>query len=255
MQGIWIAAVVTVTVTSIAVGGFVWAFGARHRSLLRFAALGLPLSAAVNLLVKQPLAVSVGDIAGIEPGQGAATPLWFLVFLFALAPVFEEPVKALPALLPAMKRRIDSRAAAVWAGMSLGLGFGLGEAIFLAYGVAASGEYATLPWYMFTGYMNERLLVTFLHGAMTAVLLAHAFDGHPLRGYLLAAGMHAFLNLGAMLYQLGIIGQALAGVSIILPAGLIVWAFDRVRPKRARTATPDTESAETIYFRRDGGEG
>ena len=52
-----------------------------------------PLSAAVNLLVKAPLGEGVGRLAGIESGLGTATPLWFLLFLFALAPVFEELAK------------------------------------------------------------------------------------------------------------------------------------------------------------------
>ncbi|MHB8051565.1 MAG: PrsW family glutamic-type intramembrane protease [Coriobacteriia bacterium] len=241
-------AVLTVVFSALLWCGMLWLYSGRTLRFVRLVVLGLPLSAIVNLAVKGPLGKGVGELAGIEPGLGLETPVWFLVFLFLLAPVFEELIKAAPALLPAVRQRIDSAGDALWAGMALGMGFGLGEAIYLAWQVSASGAYGEYPWYAFTGFFGERLLVVFMHGMMTGLLFLIAKRGHPVLGYLAAAGAHALLNSGAMLYQLGLApGWAVnAGLGVMLIAFALL--FERIRPKRGVAE----RAGDTVYFSADG---
>ena len=89
----------------------------RWRRLVWLTLVGLPLSTVINLWVKRPLAVAVGDAAGVPSGQGLATPVWFLAFLFLPAPVLEETIKLLPLAVVALRRRLAEPGAALWAGM------------------------------------------------------------------------------------------------------------------------------------------
>jgi len=237
-------AVITLVLSAALWCGMLWLYSGRTMRFVRLVWLGLPLSAIVNLLVKSPLARSLGTFAGIEPGLGLDTPVWFLIFLSLLAPVFEELIKAAPALLPSVRRVIATADDALWTGMALGIGFGLGEAIYLAWQTAASGAYSEYPWYMFTGFFGERLLVVFMHGMMTGLLVLIAKRGHPVLGYLAAAGVHALLNSGAVLYQLGLAPGWAANAALGVMLVAFALLFERIRPKRAAAERMD----DIIYY-------
>lgn len=238
-------AVVTIVASAALWTGMLWLYSGRTIRFVRLVPLGLPLSTAVNLLVKGPFGAGVGALAGIEPGLGTATPLWFLFFLFALAPVFEELVKVVPVLLPAVRRTVGGPDSAFWTGMALGIGFGLGEAMYLAWGIAASGAYEQYPWYAFTGFLSERLLVVFLHGLMTALFMLIAARRVPILGFLAAAASHALLNSGAMLFQLGLVPEWVASLTLaaVLIAGVAL--FERIRPK---TTGPGAGQTDVVYY-------
>jgi uncharacterized membrane protein YhfC len=253
MPGIYVMAVITLLVSAGLWGGLLYVLSGRTRCYLWLLLPGLPLSALVNLGVKRPLAVMVGQMAGIAPKLGLKTPWWFILFLFLLAPVFEEAVKLTPLLLPQIRRLLVSPAAALWGGMALGIGFGLGEAAYLSYGIAQSPEYASLPWYLFTGYFGERLLVCFVHGVMTAVVvtgLQHG-KGRGVIGYLAAVGLHALANLGAVLFQLGLIPAWGAQLTLLVPVLLLVAIFERLRRDIARESSRLDLADEVVYFRRE----
>lgn len=249
MPSILPMAIITLAASSALWGAMLWAYSGRKWRFVKLVPLGLPLSALVNLLVKGPLGKVVGALAGIEPGLGLETPLWFLLFLFALAPVFEELVKAAPALLPFVRKRISGPEDAYWTGMALGIGFGLGEAVFLAWGIAVSGAYEQYAWYTFTGYFGERLLVVFVHGFMTALFVWQAARGRALAGYLLAVGTHALLNAGAMLYQLELVPGWLASLWLVVLLIPMVLVFERIRPKTART---HADRPDIVYYSTGG---
>lgn len=242
-------AVITVVAATALWVSMLWAYSGRTSRYVKLVPLGLPLSAAVNLLVKRPLGEGVGGLAGIEPGLGMATPLWFLLFLFALAPVFEELVKVAPALLPAMRRSVRDPDTAFFTGMALGIGFGLGEAAYLAWQVAASGAYEQYPWYAFGGFFGERLLVVFLHGFMTALFLLIAARRSPVLGFLAAAAAHAALNSGAMLFQLGLVPEWVASVTLVAALIAATVAFERIRPKATRVRSGRDD---VVYYSSSG---
>jgi hypothetical protein len=62
-----------------------------------------------------------------------------------LTPLVEETLKAAPLLLRPVWKMVTSRMSALWVGFVLGVSFGLGEAAFLAYGIAQAGVY-NLSW-------------------------------------------------------------------------------------------------------------
>lgn len=237
-------AIITLLLSAALWCGMLWLYSGRTMRYARLVWLGLPLSAVVNLLVKGPIGQGVGEMAGIDPGLGLATPVWFLVLLFLLAPVFEELIKAAPALIPSVRRLIETPGDALWTGMALGIGFGLGEAAYLAWQVVAAGVYTEHPWYAFTGFLGERLIVVFLHGMMTGLLVLIAKRRHPVLGYLAAMSAHAVLNSGAMLFQLGLApGWAADLVLVAITLGAVLL-LERIRPKRAAKEPVD----DIIYY-------
>lgn len=253
MAPIYIMALITLAASTLLWGGLLYALSGQQRRYLWLLLPGLPLSAVVNLLIKKPLATVVGDWANLPVGLGlASTPIWFLVFLFLLAPVFEEAIKVVPLLLPPVHRLLTDRAGALWTGLGLGISFGLGEAAYLAYGVAQSPAYIGLPWYAFTGYLTERLIVCFVHGVMTAVVVTGLYRGrgHILWGYLGGVALHALANAGALLYQLGRLSPALTQLSLLVTLIVDVFVFDLLR-RQARREVGPAAVTEVVYFERE----
>jgi uncharacterized membrane protein YhfC len=237
-------AIITLVVSAALWGWLLYAYSGRSVRFLTLVPLGLPLSAVVNLAVKAPLAAAVGAAAGIESGLGLQTPAWFLIFLFLLSPVFEELVKVVPVVLPLVRRRMGSPDDAFLTGLALGIGFGLGEAAYLGWQIGASGAYEMYPWYAFTGFFGERVMVVFLHGFMTAVFLWLVARKRPTTGFFAAAGTHAVLNAGAMLYQLGLAPEWAAGLSLVVTLVACVIVFERIRPRAPRAGGAD----EVVYY-------
>lgn len=238
-------AVLTLALSAALWCGMLYLYSGRTWHFVKLVWWGLPLSAAVNLLVKAPLGETVGRLAGIEPGRGTDTPLWFLLFLFALSPVFEELVKVLPAALPWVRKHAADPDDAFFTGMALGIGFGLGEAIYIAYQVASSGAYEKYPWYSFTGFLGERLMVVFLHGFMTALFVWFAARRKPVAGFGVAALTHAAVNSGAMLYQLGVVPEWAASAVLVAVLIAAVLVFEKVRPRAQHAAAG---ASDTVFY-------
>ena len=253
MHPIWPMAALTVAVSILLWGVMMWAY-TRNWTYLALIPFGLPLSAFVNLVVKRPIGEGVGQLAGIEPDMGLDTPLWFLLFLFMLAPVFEELIKVAPLLIPWVRRHVTDPGSGFWTGMALGMGFGIGEAVYLAWSISASGAFAEMSWYMFGGFFGERLVVVFAHGVMTAVLVKLAAEGRFFTGYLYAVLLHAFLNTTAMLYQLGLVEQWVASVHLTASIVLLAFIFERLRPKAPPpdlgSDAADDAHGEVVYYHR-----
>ena len=95
---------------------------------------GIPSSFVVNRLVKIPLITEIGALAGIPLKLGPEMPLWFIAMIWLVAPVMEEAIKILPMALPVSRRFLGGANQASWAGLALGLGFGLGRWLTLHTG-------------------------------------------------------------------------------------------------------------------------
>ena len=234
-------AVITIVFAGALWIGVLWASSGRTWRYVALVPLGLPLSALVNLLVKGPLASGVGELAGIGSGLGLGAPVWFLVFLFLLSPVFEELIKVAPLFIPWARRRASTVPDAFWAGLALGIGFGLGEAAYLAWQIAAAGVYEIYPWYAFTGFLFERTIVVFIHGFMTMLFTRMIACGRPITGFLMAAGAHAVVNSAAMLYQLELIPGTLASLWTVLLLIVALVVFGRIRLQPPKLGAPDAD--------------
>jgi hypothetical protein len=252
MPGVYITAIITMLASAMFWGGVIYLFSGHTRRYLGLLILGLPLSALVNLWIKPSVALRLGQIANIPPGQGWSNlPTWFLFSLFMLTPILEELIKVTPLLLPRVRRLIQDRGSAFWLGLTLGISFGLGEAAFVAYGVAQVPDYASLPWYALTGYASERFMICLWHGVMTSVFVMGLQRGAGLGmiGYGKAVVLHALGNAPPMLAALGYIPSWATSLSI---TALFMWAvflFERLR-RRIVWSSPAKESSDIFYFTR-----
>jgi len=246
---------ITMALSAVFWGGMIYFFSGRAKRYLYLLVLGLPLTWIMNLGLKPTAALLLGRITNIPPGQGLSNlPAWFLFSLFMLTPILEELIKVTPLLVPRVSRLIEDRASAFWAGLALGISFGVGEAAFVAYGVAQIPEYASLPWYALTGYASERFMICLWHGVMTSIFVMGLQRGGGWRviGYLGAVALHALGNAAPMLAGLGYIPSWVASVSITGIFILAAYLFERLRRQVSR-GSPTRESArEVVYFTRKG---
>lgn len=242
MAPIYIMAILTTALSVLVWYGLLWVMAGRWRLLMWLSLCMLPMSALVNLAVKRPTAMAATQAAA---GQD---PAWYLLFLLFLPPVTEEAVKVLPGLLPPLHRRLKEPGAGLWTGMFLGIGFGLGEIWYLAWGIARSAAFAGIPWWMFTGFLQERVLVVGVHGIMAAVSITALGRGgwRAPAGYVAAVGLHALVNLGALLAQRKVISSATASVWLLVPVALLLVLFSYMY-RQSRRAEP---VAEQIFFDR-----
>ncbi len=251
MPPIYIMAVVTVAVALALWGGLIFLFSGRERRYFWLLALGLPLSAITNLVIKRQAIVAVGLAAHVPPGLGLMSPAWFLLFQVLIGPGIEEAIKVTPLLFRPTWKMVTGPASAFWVGFALGVSFGLGEAAFLAYGVAQNPQYSYLPWYAFTGFLNDRLLACFGHGVFTAVLVTALARGPKfvVPGYVIAFSLHFFFNLPVVLYQFRWISIEVESFGMIIPFIVIAIVFERLR--RGFSARDKlAERDEIVYLQR-----
>jgi hypothetical protein len=255
MHQIWIMAAITLALSIVVWGGLVYLIARKDWRYLLLALAGLPLSAIVNLLVKAPLITAVSRAGGITSGLSEA-PVWFVVFFAFVPPVTEELIKVVPLLFPPARRLLDRGLGAFSTGMALGIGFGLGEAIYLAYNVSNSFMYAGMPWYVFTGFLFERFTVTFMHGVITAVFVIGLARGgwRVFAGFLAAVFLHLLLNLPIILQIRGLISPTGMGiafqVTLLAFAGLFALLYRTAR-RSSNAAGPNVEKTYFIRENRD----
>ncbi len=251
MPQIYIMLAVAVLMSLLLWGGLIYLFTHHDNRYFWLLLPGLPLSALANLIIKRQAIVAVGTMTNVQPGLGMAAPAWFLAFQVMLTPLVEEAIKAAPLLLPPARRMLTSQLRALWVGFALGVGFGLGEAMVIACAVERSGAYAALPWYVFTGFLNERISTCFAHGVMTAVLVTGLQRGghHVLCGYLRAVSLHLFLNGPIVLYQLKLISSELYMVGLVIPFILMALVFESLRRAACGSAN-EPASHDVLYWQR-----
>jgi hypothetical protein len=243
-------AVITIILTAILCIAFLNYLTHSDRRYCWLLLVGLPLSFIINRWVKLPAITALGGWAGIPLKLGPEMPSWFIVLILLNAPIFEEAIKLLPIALPPSRKLMNDASSLLWIGLALGMSFGLGEAAFIAYGIAQSPEYNALPWYVFTGYATERLIVTFAHGFMTSIAAYGLYKGvrSILIGYLYAVGLHALINLGPILMALKLTPVAVSSFgsyAVILGAFLLFQRYTRTARKMS-----GTETEEIVYFER-----
>ncbi len=210
-----------------------------------FILAGALLPVVVNLYLKAPFIRWLAQAGGVPPGQGlAGTPLWFLIALWLVSPVFEEAIKSAPGVFPPGSRLLDTPRHALWMGLSLGFGFGLGEVWYITWSVAASGLTIGLPWTAFTGFALERALVVPCHAMMTAIAVLgfQRRGGWAVWGYLIAVGLHALINAGAFLAQLGQVSMLAAEWIVVGGLGLMAFLLARIYRRSPRPANPAGEN-------------
>jgi uncharacterized membrane protein YhfC len=231
VPGITFITVLLLIIALLLWGGFIYTFSGNQKKYLWLLLLEIPFSVIVNVWIKRPLVDLVGNISGQVEVQGLQTPLWFLAFLLFMPPIVEEAVKLIPLGLPIIGRMIQPSKSAIYTGLALGGSFGIGEALYVAYETAQNTFFKSMPWYFFTGFLSERLLVIFLHGALTALVIVGISKGMRggLLAYLFAVLLHAMANLGTMLFQMQVINQILTLIPLLLALILSILLLARFR--------------------------
>lgn len=166
MPSIYIMAIVTTLFCLLLYGGFiVWRTPRKELPFLALLLVAmLPMEPISFYLVRMPINSLLVDWLGKD-----SSVYRFLTTFYA--PLTEEPAKLWILLIPWFAKRIDGKNF-VRIAMTIGLGFGIGELWMLAEKISHVEEYSSYPWYMFTGFLNERFIVCIMHSAFTALALS-----------------------------------------------------------------------------------
>jgi hypothetical protein len=197
MPGIYIISIITTILVVVIIGAIIFRKLPRNQYRFMIAAilLQLPMSYVSFHFFRIPFDKWFHSL--FTSGQDVYR---FLTIFYA--PIFEEPFKLLPLLIPVFYRNINKENF-VKIALALGLGFGIGEIWFLAHSVAVSQPaVANLPWYQLTGFLNERAMVCFMHGAFTSVTLYTLSKSKSWVGILGSMTLHYFGNFP--IYLMGI---------------------------------------------------
>ncbi|MGE5580565.1 MAG: PrsW family glutamic-type intramembrane protease [Bacillota bacterium] len=227
MSGIAGAALVVTLVLGLA-SALTWRAWEYDRQVSAAFVIGLPLSYLLNLFVKTPVTLAAERLTW--PADSSLPPWGFLILALFIAPLTEEGAKLLPLGLAEVRSAPLHPAASFRVGMASGLGFGLGEAWYLAWAISRGQAYTALPLVYFSAYISERLVIAFGHGVMTSIA-ASGFGGtrSTLGGYVYAVALHALLNLGPLGYQAGLIGVAAKNALMLVSIIAISLALEKAR--------------------------
>ncbi len=243
IPGIAIATLITAALALLLVGVGLWRMtqpADRGRLAMGFA-LTLPLNPAVFWLLRIPLHRALIDMLGAE-GVMRWLPLLY-------APVTKEAAKwvMLLALFPHPRPTL-----ALPAALAIGLGFGIGEIGLLAERFAQNPAVAALPFWMFGGFLGERLSVCVIHGLFIAPLafaLARGRGAVPAALFGMAA--HLALNAPILLISASPLGlptevwqvAVSLWLTLMLVAGL-AWAITAHRHAGGRSPLGESDCPE-----------
>ena len=216
-MGIIIAAVITTLLAAAAYGYLIRRITepVDRRVVLVAALVALPLQPLAFYAVRMPVAHWL--IVNIGLGD-----LFTAISLFH-APLTEEPAKWLMLLIPYIRRRLTPGNAVAIA-LATGLGFGIGEIWFLAERLMRVPQMAALPFYMFGGFLGERFMVAFAHGAFVAFAFMWLAEGRSFwLGALVGMALHFALNFPIFLLSIDLFGLGRPTWSALLQVYLLVF--------------------------------
>jgi hypothetical protein len=229
-MGLIIAAVITTGLALLAIGAPAWRMAppADRRMLGLAFLIALPLQPLVFYVVRLPLDGLVRAMLGLGKSWGMVALLY--------APLIEEPAKWLALAVPPVAKALTP-ANAVPLALVIGLGFGIGEIWFLTHALVASATYPDLPFWMFYGFVIERLEVCFLHGVLVAFPIARLARGKTFwPGAVAGVALHLLINFPIYPAQIAVFdlgGRAwsiivMGWVAALVAAGTItLWRLHR----------------------------
>lgn len=206
-MGLFIAASIT---TALALGGFAALLrqSDERRAMLLAFVIALPLQPLMIYTLRLPVDGLLRTTFGISAGVVTIVSLFY-------APLTEEPAKWLTAAVPKVRKAIVKDP--LFLALAAGVGFGIGEIWFLAHALIKSPSYPDLPFWMFGGFVVERLEVCFLHGVLLIPPFYALASG---RSFLLGglAGMvgHFLLNFPIYLASINLFGLGEAWKPVLL---------------------------------------
>jgi hypothetical protein len=233
--GLFIAASITTALALCGVAILLWC--SRHRRAMMLAFLiALPLQPLMIYALRLPVDGLLRSTYGIAAG-------WITIVSLFYAPLTEEPAKWLTAAVPTVRRAIAEDPIGI--ALAAGAGFGIGEIWFLAYALANSPSYPDLPFWMFAGFLLERLEVCFLHGVLLIPPFYALASGRSfLVGGVVGMAMHFLLNFPIYLASINLFGLGanwkpllmLWVLLFVVVGAMLVLALPR-RPRGAAAVT------------------
>lgn len=220
-MGILIAAIITTVLAIVVIGLLIrkLAHSAPRWVLILAFLSALPAQPVAFYFIRMPLHEQLMQWIG-------ATSLLTAISLF-YAPLIEEPAKWFSLVLPSLRRKLKPENAVAIA-LAVGLGFGIGELWFIAERLSRAPQFASLPFYYFNGFLTERLMVCFLHGAMIALVFKRFAEGRSvLPAALLGIVLHFALNFPIYLSQINLwgLGAQIWGLLLVIYVALFTLAM------------------------------
>jgi len=212
-MGILIAAAIGTLASLLFIGGHLaWRSApAERRILIILVLVQLPMSPLEFFGIRIPLD-AVLESWSLDPGIRR-------LITFISRPVIEESIKLWPLLLPFVWKTTTPQNR-VWRALAIGLGFGIGEIWLLAENVFRNDPAtANMALWNLAGFINERVMVCLIHGALTAVAL-HQVGA----GFLIAVILHLAGNLPFYLREVSAFGISDQKWAWFLSAW-VVWYF------------------------------
>lgn len=248
VHGIYIAALLVTGLAIALGGGLLYWLSKRQWKILALMLITVAFSAIANLFIKQPILNWVTTSSEVSSQINSSWPLWLLLFVLFLSPIVEEAIKIVPIAEKHLRRMIN-RSSALWIGMALGIGFGIGEIWYLAWQFSFVPQYAGYPFYYFTGFIGERLIIVFLHGVMTSIAVTGFLRGIKglAIGYIGAILLHTLTNVGALLYQIQVIDGNTTSILLLISVLTSFVIFEFLRRKTLKKEAP----SETILHERE----
>jgi hypothetical protein len=234
MPGITLMALIILSVTALACVGLLDLGTRRPWRYAGLILVGLPMSFLVNTFLKGPLIQTIGIAAKIPlVMEVGVTPLWFLLLLWLSAPIFEEWIKVVPFIIPPIGAFLEDAHSALWAGMALGMGFGLGEGIHITLQTVYSPDYVNVAWYLFYGFALERFFSAMINGMLAAVVAVGLQKGRRqgILGYLAAVGLHTLVGIGPILVYVGLVPPLVSIMALVVFSGIYIVVFESLRRK------------------------
>lgn len=202
MPGIYLTALITSVLAAITFGLLIHRLRlpADERLLALAALVALPLQPLAFYLVRMPFHHWLSGHLAID-----SSLFQWITTLYA--PLTEEPAKLIPLLIPAIRRDLRPANFARYA-LAIGLGFAIGEMWFIAYVTAQKPAFAHTPFYLFGGYVVERLMTCVFHSAFVSLSLWQWRRRFAL-GFAAAAAAHWLGNfpIALMAWKVGHLGQ------------------------------------------------
>lgn len=176
-----------------------------------------PLSTIVNLSIKKEIFQTMICLFNLSE-ESKFWPLWFLALANFIAPLTEEAIKLLPIIFSEVRKSLQDRTKAYIFGLLLGTGFGIGEIWYLAYSLNLSkSALVSGPFLYLIGFFSERVGAVLIHGALTAIVF-FGYNKNFIKYYFIAVAFHYLINIGAALYQRGLLSLEISAIPIMLSA-------------------------------------
>jgi hypothetical protein len=233
--GLFIAAAIA---TVLALGGVAFVF--RQALDWRAAALAFFIALPLQPLMIYAVRLPVDGLLRTTFGLAG----WVTIVSLLYAPLTEEPAKWLVAAVPRVRQAIVGDP--IMVALAAGAGFGIGEIWFLAHVLTMSPNYPDLPFWMFGGFMFERLEVCFLHGALLVPPFYALARGHSfVLGGICGMVLHFLLNFPIYLASINLFGLGEAWKPLLLLWVLLFVVLGAILAlalsRRPRPAGPVTE--------------